>query len=143
MLAAICLAAGGCAEPGAEQAVPAAESPSSAPSPADTMQVLMDEYSISMPIAIPTGPHPIRFVNAGFEEHNIYFRRVGSTSPAWVLERRLNPGERRVVTVELEPGAYTAICDFSGHDGRGMFMDFRVEPASDSAGVSDSVAPTS
>ncbi len=103
----------------------------------------MDEYSISMPITIPAGPHPVRFVNAGFEEHNIYFRMQGSTSPAWVLERRLNPGERRVVTVELEPGAYTAICDFSGHDGRGMFTDFTVEPARDSSAMSDSVAPAS
>ncbi len=100
----------------------------------------MDEYSISMPITIPGGPHPIRFVNAGFEEHNIYFRMKGSTSRAWVLERRLNPGERRVLTVELEPGNYTAICDFSGHDGRGMFVDFTVSPASDLPGAPDSVA---
>ena len=103
----------------------------------------MDEYSISMPLAFPAGPHPVRFVNAGFEEHNIYFRRKEETAPAWVLERRLNPGERRVVTVELEPGTYTAICDFSGHDGRGMFTDFTVEPVAGSAPASDSVAPAS
>ena len=97
------------------------------------MQVLMDEYSISMPLVLPAGPLPVRFVNTGFEEHNIYFRLKDDTAAAWVLERRLNPGERRVVTVELEPGAYTAICDFSGHDGRGMFTDFIVEPSAESA----------
>lgn len=102
----------------------------------------MDEYTISMPLVLPAGSHPVRFVNAGFEEHNIYFRRKAATSPAWVLERRLNPGERRVVTVELEPGAYTAICDFSGHDGRGMFTDFKVAPPSDS-GAPDSAASAS
>ena len=111
------------------------------------MQILMDEYTISMPLILPAGPHPVRLVNAGFEEHNIYFRRKEATSPAWVLERRLNPGERRVVTVELEPGAYTAICDFSGHDARGMFTDFTVESAAESTadapGVADSVAPAS
>lgn len=103
----------------------------------------MDEYTISMPLILPAGPHPVRFVNAGFEEHNIYFRRKESTSPAWVLERRLNPGERRVVTVDLPPGAYTAICDFSGHDGRGMFTDFSVRPAADSTGAPGPDAPPS
>ncbi len=107
------------------------------------MQVLMDEYSISMPVILPAGPHPVRFVNAGFEEHNIYFRRKEDTVPAWVLERRLNPGERRIVTVELEPGAYMAICDFSGHDGRGMFTDFSVAPAVDSPAAPDSLPPAS
>ena len=92
----------------------------------DTVEVLMDEYSISMPSTVPAGPNVVRFANAGFEEHNIYFRRKGEESPAWTLERRMNPGERRVATVELDPGSYTAICDFSGHDGRGMFVDFAV-----------------
>ena len=139
VLVAACFAAGGCAEPDDERPAPPAETP--APPRVDTMQVLMDEYTISMPLVLPAGPHPVRFVNAGFEEHNIYFRRKDDTAPAWVLERRLNPGERRVVTVELEPGAYTAICDFSGHDGRGMFTDFTVAPAADAPGQPDSVAP--
>ncbi len=149
VLVAACFAAGGCAEPDDEGPAPPAETP--ALPRVDTMQVLMDEYTISMPLVLPAGPHPVRFVNAGFEEHNIYFRRKEDTAedaaPAWVLERRLNPGERRVVTVELEPGAYTAICDFSGHDGRGMFTDFTVAPAADSPGQPpgqpDSVAPAS
>lgn len=95
-------------------------------SPWDTVEVLMDEYSISMPSTVPAGSNVVRFANAGFEEHNIYFRRKGEESAAWTLERRMNPGERRVATVELDPGSYTAICDFSGHDGRGMFVDFVV-----------------
>lgn len=102
----------------------------------------MDEYTISMPLVLPAGPHPVRFVNVGFEEHNIHFRRMEDTLPAWVLQRRLNPGERRVATVDLAPGAYLAICDFSGHDGRGMFTDFTVTPAVDSADALDSPAPT-
>ncbi len=89
----------------------------------------MDEYTISMPLVLPAGSHPMRFVNVGFEEHDIHFRARGDTVRAWVLGRRLGPGERRVATVELEPGAYTAICDFSGHDGRGMYADFTVEEA--------------
>ena len=141
VLVAACFAAGGCGDPGDDQPAPSAETPA-APR-VDTMQVLMDEYTISMPLILPAGPHSVRFVNAGFEEHNIYFRRMEDTLPAWVLERRLNPGERRVVTVELEPGAYLAICDFSGHDGRGMFADFTVEPASDPRGTPDSAAPAS
>ena len=131
--------AGGCAEPGDDHTVPAVETP--APPRVDTMQVLMDEYTISMPLILPAGPHPVRFVNAGFEEHNIYFRRKEGASPVWVLERRLNPGERRVVTVELEPGAYMAICDFSGHDGRGMFTDFTVEPVAGSPGAQEPLRP--
>ena len=107
------------------------------------MQILMDEYTISMPLVLPAGPHPVRFVNAGFEEHNIYFRRMEDTLAAWVLERRLNPGERRVATVELEPGDYLAICDFSGHDGRGMFTEFTVTPAADSPERPDAATPPS
>ncbi len=139
MLATACFAAGGCEAPDEDQPAPSVETPP--PPRVDTMQVLMDEYTISMPLVLPAGPHPVRFVNAGFEEHNIYFRRMEDTLAAWVLERRLNPGERRVVTVELEPGAYMAICDFSGHDGRGMFTDFMVAPAADSPEQPDSVAP--
>lgn len=143
VLMAVWSAGGGCAQPDADQSVPDPDSRISSPAPpgVDTMQVLMDEYSISMPATVPAGPHPMRFVNAGFEEHNIYFREKGSDTPAWVLERRLNPGERRVMTVELAPGAYTAICDFSGHDGRGMFVDFTVEPTPAREERPDSVAP--
>ncbi len=141
MLATACFAAGGCAEPDDGRPPPPAETPP--PARVDTMQILMDEYTISMPLVLPAGPHPVRFVNAGFEEHNIYFRRMEDTLAAWVLERRLNPGERRVATVELEPGAYMAICDFSGHDGRGMFTEFTVAPAADSPERPDAAAPAS
>ena len=139
VLVAACLATAECAEPDDDRPAPPAETPP--PSRVDTMQILMDEYTISMPLVLPAGPHPVRFVNAGFEEHNIYFRRMEDTLAAWVLERRLNPGERRVVTVELEPGAYLAICDFSGHDGRGMFTDFTVAPAADSPERPESATP--
>ena len=139
MLATVWIAVIGCGEPSGEPTPdPPVEAQSSSLPGVDTMRVLMDEYSISMPVTIPEGAHPVRFVNAGFEEHNIFFRKKGSTTAAWVMERRLNPGERRVATVELEPGDYTAICDFSGHDGRGMFVDFTVEPAPRAADTPDS-----
>ena len=61
-----------------------------------------------------------------FEEHNLLFVLVESDSTIWEIERRLAPGERRTVTLEFAPGEYKAVCNFSGHEDRGMFTGFLV-----------------
>jgi hypothetical protein len=100
---------------------------------ADPEEVLVeidfDEYVLSMNPVVPSGPVTLKLANKGFEEHNLLFVVVESDSTVWETERRLGPGERRTVMFEFAPGRYRAVCDFSGHEDRGMFMEFLVEEA--------------
>jgi len=99
----------------------------------DTVRVILDEYTIGIPATLPTGPNVFRLESVGFEEHNLIFLLTETDSVLWETERRLAPYETRTVTVDLIPGPYTVVCDFSGHEGRGMFADLLVEagPRSD------------
>ena len=96
----------------------------------DTVRVTLDEYSVGMPAVLPAGPNVLKLESRGFEEHNLLFVLRESDSLVWETEGRLSPYETRVVTVDLVPGAYTVVCDFSGHEGRGMFTDLLVETVS-------------
>ena len=87
----------------------------------------MDEYTVLMDATIPAGPVTVKLANKGFEEHNLLFVLVESDSTVWEIERRLAPGERRTFTLDFEPGEYKAVCNFSGHEDRGMFTGFAVE----------------
>ncbi len=109
---------------------PAAEAPETQGSRIDTVRVTLDEYSVGMPAVLPAGPTVFRLESRGFEEHNLLFVLKESDSLVWETEGRLSPYETRVVTVDLVPGAYTVVCDFSGHEGRGMFTDLLVEAVS-------------
>lgn len=93
------------------------------------VEIDLDEYSVLMDPVVPAGRVTLRLANRGFEEHNLLFVVSASDSTVWETERRLSPGERRSVTLDLEPGDYRAVCDFSGHEGRGMLVDFVVEEA--------------
>ena len=94
------------------------------------MEIDLDEYVVLMNPVVPAGAVTLKLVNGGFEEHNLLFVVVESDSTVWETERRLAPGERRTVTLELEPGEYKAVCDFSGHESRGMFTEFFAEETS-------------
>ena len=98
---------------------------------ADPEEVLVeidfDDYVVIMNPVVPSGPVTLKLANKGFEEHNLLFVVVESDSTVWETESRLSPGERRTVMLDLEPGVYKAVCDFSGHEDRGMFTEFVVE----------------
>ena len=140
LLAACTLIVSGCGEGGAP--------PSSAPDSAATVaaeetegalvEIDVDEYVVLMNPVVPAGAVTLKLVNRGFEEHNLLFVVVESDSTIWETERRLGPGERRTVTLDLEPGAYKAVCDFSGHEGRGMFTEFLVEETTSAESGTDS-----
>jgi uncharacterized cupredoxin-like copper-binding protein len=91
------------------------------------VEIDMDEYNILMNSVMPAGRVSLRLSNRGFEEHNLIFVVLETDSVVWETERRLSPGERRTVTLDLEAGDYRAVCDFSGHEGRGMLVEFVVE----------------
>ena len=104
------------------------------------MEIDMDEYTVLMDATFPAGPVTVKLANKGFEEHNILFVLVESDSTVWEIERRLSPGERRTVMLDFEPGEYQAVCDFSGHEDRGMLASFVVKPTISSR---DSIIPSS
>ena len=93
----------------------------------DTVRVTLEEYAIGMPPVLPAGANVLRLESLGFEEHNLLFFLAPSDSLVWETERRLSPYETRVVTLNLPPGSYKVVCDFSGHEGRGMFTDLLVQ----------------
>jgi hypothetical protein len=90
------------------------------------VEIDVDEYVVLMDPVVPAGTVILKLVNRGFEEHNLFFVVTESDSTIWETERRLAPAERRTVVLDLEPGAYRAVCDFSGHESRGMFTEFVV-----------------
>ena len=116
-----------CAESGAP---PSSESETAAPAAAEAEELLveidLDEYSILMEARVPAGPVTLRLANLGFEEHNLLFVVLESDSTVWETESRLSPGERRTVELDLVAGEYRAVCDFSGHEDRGMIWNFVV-----------------
>ncbi len=109
------------------QETPDPEASEVTPAQADTVRVILDEYSVGIPTVLPPGETVFRLESRGFEEHNLLFVLIDSDSVVWETERRLSPYETRTVTVDLLPGAYTVVCDFSGHEDRGMFTELLVE----------------
>ena len=102
--------------------------PEASPDPEEVLvEIDLDEYNILMNAVVPAGRVTLVLANRGFEEHNLLFVVLESDSTVWETERRLSPGERRRVTLDLEAGKYRAVCDFSGHEGRGMLVGFLVE----------------
>ena len=101
------------------------------------VEIAFDEYIIFMNAVVPSGPVPLRLANRGFEEHNLLFVVVESDSTVWEIERRVSPGERRTVTLDLEPGMYRAVCNFADHEDRGMSTEFEVRGTTPSDGGSE------
>ena len=99
------------------------------------VEIDLDEYVIEMNAVAPSGEVVLRIANRGFEEHNLLFVTVESDSTIWETERRLAPGERLSVPLTLLPGEYKAVCDFSGHEGRGMVTEFSVRAAETEGGA--------
>ncbi len=111
---------------------PAAAPPATAPAGAervgaDTIDVVLEEYLIAMPGAVASGPLTLRISNRGVEEHNLQLRNAAD-SLVWRTEGNLSPGETLVERLDLEPGTYAALCDFAGHDARGMRTAVSVRP---------------
>jgi len=91
------------------------------------MEIELNDFNVVMSAVMPAGRLTLRLANRGFQEHNLFFVVVESDSTVWEIERRLSPGERRIVTLDLEAGTYWAVCDVSGHEDKGMAWEFVVE----------------
>jgi len=93
------------------------------------VRVDLTEYMIDMPVVLPAGETVLRVTNRGIEDHNLRITRVGADEPLWRMANNLSPGETRLVTLDLAVGKYVILCDFAGHDTRGMFLQLDVRSA--------------
>ena len=104
---------------------PAEESPVSTDLP-ETIEIILADFYIGMPDILPAGDLTLRLASEGVEEHNLIFVRNDTEQTVWETDGRLSPFEVRTAEVNLSAGEYTAVCDFSGHETRGMFFEFTV-----------------
>ncbi len=96
--------------------------PGGAMPPSQVIDVVAKEWAFEpATISARAGRVTFRVKNDGVVEHN------------FVLERRpgaevsgIRPGEVRALTVTLEPGTYTALCNLPGHQEAGMVASLRV-----------------
>jgi len=92
----------------------------------DTIEITLADFYIGMPDILPAGDITLRLASEGVEEHNLIFVAKDTEENIWETDGRLSPYEVRTVELNLPEGEYTAVCDFSGHETRGMFFDFSV-----------------
>jgi hypothetical protein len=92
----------------------------------DTVRVFLSEYRIDMPTSLDAGEIVFTVMNEGFEDHNIRISDPATDSVLWQTDGNVSPGDRVVGRLDLGPGAYMVICDFAGHDSRGMFLELAV-----------------
>ena len=84
---------------------------------ANTIDVTLTEYEITMPDTIPAGPVVFRITNAGQEEHSF---EVEGDDFEEELEHNLAPGATDSLRVDLSPGPYTIYCPVADHVTEGM-----------------------
>ena len=92
----------------------------------ETIEIILADFYIGMPDILPAGDLTLRLASEGVEEHNLIFVRNDTEQTVWETDGRLSPFEVRTVELNLAAGEYTAVCDFSGHETRGMFFEFTV-----------------
>lgn len=90
------------------------------------VRVDLSEYMIDMPAVLPAGETVLRVSNLGIEDHNLRITPSGAEAPIWEMADNLSPGRTEVVTLHLAAGTYLILCDFAGHDTRGMFIEVEV-----------------
>ena len=101
------------------------ESPVSTDLP-ETIEIILADFYIGMTDILPAGDLTLRLASEGVEEHNLIFVRNDTEQTVWETDGRLSPFEVRTLELNLPAGEYTAVCDFSGHETRGMFFEFTV-----------------
>ena len=119
------LACGG-SEAGSARGEAVPEAGARARVPDDTVRVYLSEYMIEMPVILDGGENALSVSNRGFEDHNLRINIMESDSIVWKTEGNLTPGSVENATLDLAPGSYMVICDFAGHDARGMFVEIEV-----------------
>lgn len=124
ILASVGIACGGGDPPetGPEEARSAVPSPPTDP----VVAIFLTEYTIDMPARLDAGEVRISVTNQGVEDHNLRILAVDSEEIVWETEGNVGANLTQEGTVDLPAGRYMVVCDFAGHDSRGMFMELEV-----------------
>ncbi len=127
LTAVVLLALVGAGACGGRQAGPPAQPAASQPPPAAVgeegreVEVTMHEFGFRLSSAeVPAGRVTFEVRNEGTIEHNFIVAELGQgTSP-------IPPGGKAELTVDLQPGTYTVVCDIPGHKEAGMSLTVTV-----------------
>ena len=126
----------------------ATEAPTSAAAEGTAVAVAVGEtdvqnmYMTIDPTTVPAGTVTFTVVNEGVKKHEFVVMATDEMAADLPLEGdevnednyvvideigELPPGETLTLTVELEPGHYSLICNLKGHMRMGMYADLTVE----------------
>jgi uncharacterized cupredoxin-like copper-binding protein len=90
--------------------------------------VQLTEFQLQMPTSLPAGPTTLSITNAGQLQHNFEIKSIlEEEDPVeQPLPPNLQPGETRLVAVDLTPGTYMAECPLADHAERGEKLQVTV-----------------
>jgi hypothetical protein len=124
---AVLVAVVACAGTETNEVVPVTPPPAVAQAPEEpTVAVFLTEYTIDMPSRLEAGEVRITVTNQGVEDHNLRILHAGSDEILWQTEGNVGSSLTQEALIELPEGEYVVLCDFAGHDSRGMFMTLEV-----------------
>lgn len=89
------------------------------------VEVLLDEYKIHMPTAIPGGEVTFDIKNTGGHRHSFEINGQGVDAK---LAHDLDPGQSAKLHVTLAPGTYKVTCPVGPHAAMGMRLKLTVAP---------------
>ena|SRR5689334_4029787 len=84
-----------------------------------TVEVVLDEYTIDMPHELPPGPTTFVLRNEGQKTHS--FKIVGPGLDV-MLDASVRPKATQSLQVTLQPGEYEIVCPIGSHAAKGMTM---------------------
>ena len=88
------------------------------------VEVVLDEYTIEMPHALPPGPTTFVVRNEGHKNHSFKIQGPGIDG---MLSTAVRPRETGNLEVTLQPGEYKVWCPIGSHAAKGMTMTLAVE----------------
>lgn len=91
----------------------------------NSVEVVLDEYTIEMPHTLPPGPTTFLLRNAGQKSHSFKIQGPGIDV---TLEAVVRPKATQNLQVTLQPGEYEIVCPIGSHAAKGMTMKLVVKP---------------
>ncbi len=86
-----------------------------------TLQVSVQEFSITGELVAPAGDVTLEITNAGSMSHNVELRGTGQVSPD------VGPGGTVFLDLgEMAPGTYELFCNIAGHEASGMVTNLTI-----------------
>lgn len=120
VLLAVACGPGGGGQPTGGQPTGGGTQPGGGQAGASRVAVVEKEWAIEVG-GVPSGAVTFAVTNSGAVEHNFVIRETGARLDG------LHPGQTKELTVTLQPGTYTLVCDIAGHEEAGMHTTITVK----------------